>query len=121
MTISGGEPMSQLSFTLALLRRAKSEGIHTCIDTSGYAPRSGFEKVIQYAYLFLFDYKITKSDDHLKLTGVNNQLILENLDYLYKQNMNIRLRCPIIPGINDTSEHHDAILKLEKKYPNIEK
>ena len=31
------------------------------------------------------------------------------------------LRCPIIPGINDTSEHHDAILRLEMKYPNIEK
>ena len=60
MTISGGEPMAQLSFTLELLQACKEKQIHTCIETSGCVQTSRFEKVLPYVDLFLFDYKLNR-------------------------------------------------------------
>ncbi len=119
MTISGGEPMSQFRFTLELLKAAKDQGIHTCLDTSGYAPRELFEKVVPYTDLFLYDYKATDDNEHLRLTGVSNRLILDNLDFLYEKGARIILRCPLVKGINDTDEHLKGIAEIGRKYPNL--
>ena len=36
LTISGGEPTLQAEFVTELLKTVKSEGFHTCLDTSGF-------------------------------------------------------------------------------------
>lgn len=119
MTISGGEPMAQFEFTLDLLKAAKRNGIHTCIETCGHAPTERFSQLLNYVDVFLYDCKETDPATHKRVTGVSNRLILENLDFLYAQKTNIILRCPIIPGMNDTEEHLSGIRSLEKKYPNL--
>jgi pyruvate formate lyase activating enzyme len=119
MTISGGEPMAQFKFTLDLLKAAKRNGVHTCVETCGYAPTERFSQLLDYVDIFLYDYKETDPVTHKRLTGVSNRLILKNLDFLYNQKANIILRCPIIPGINDTEEHLSGIRSLYKKYPNL--
>jgi len=119
MTISGGEPMSQFRFTLELLKAAKEKGIHTCLDTSGYAPGDLFERVLPYTDLFLYDYKATDDKEHLRLTGVSNRLILDNLDLLYRAGASIILRCPLVKGINDTDEHFMGIAEIDRKYPGL--
>ena len=35
ITVSGGEPLLQIDFLLELFERARQEGIHTALDTSG--------------------------------------------------------------------------------------
>ncbi len=119
LIITGGEPMYQSEFTKDILQLAQREGIHSCIETSGFAPKGKFEEIAQYVDLFLFDYKVTDSTEHKKLTGVSNELILDNLDYLYNRGSNIILRCPLIPGINDTERHLMGIADIYKKYSNI--
>lgn len=119
LTLSGGEPMSKIDFTLALLKESKSRGISICMETSGYAKVENFEKVLPFVNLFLFDYKETSEENHKKLTGVSNRLILSNLDYLYNNGALIILRCPIIPEINDSISHFEGIAQLTKKYPNL--
>ncbi len=120
VTISGGEPLSQIGFLLELLKELKKEDIHTCVDTCGYAPTESFKKILPYTDAFLFDYKIGDSDLHKKLTGLENELILNNLDFLYENGANIYLRCPIIPSLNDNDKHFNEIAQLAKKYPNLE-
>ncbi len=102
LTITGGEPMLQEKFTFALLKAAKAEGIHTCLDTSGWASRRAYERMLPFVDAFLYDYKATDPETHRRLTGVSNDRILDNLDFLYHRNARILLRCPLIPGVNDT-------------------
>jgi glycyl-radical enzyme activating protein len=120
LTISGGEPMLQAEFTLALLKVAKAEGIHTCLDTSGVASQHALEKVLPFVDLFLFDYKATDPQAHKKFTGVSNELILANLDFLVHQGASIRLRCPFIPGVNDSPDHLEGIAALHRRYPGLD-
>jgi len=119
LTITGGEPMLQAEFTQELLQAARAEGLHTCLDTSGWASQRAFEQVLPFVDLFLFDYKATDPVTHKKLTGVSNELILSNLDFLARQATSIRLRCPLIPGVNDSPEHLDGIARLRRSYPSL--
>lgn len=119
MTISGGEPLSRIDFTLELLEAAKENGIHTCVDTSGFAPRDHYKRILGVTDIFLYDYKATEPEKHKELTGVSNGIILENLDYLYNSGANIIVRCPMVKGINDTEAHIQGIADIYHKYPNL--
>ena len=119
ITVSGGEPMLQHEYTLALLKEAKKRGIQTAMETSGFALLKQYKQVLPYVDEFLWDYKETDETKHKKFTGVSNQRILENLDALYKDGANIILRCPIIPGLNDTEEHFRGIAKRSRQMKNL--
>lgn len=119
LTLSGGDPLMQKEFTISLLRKAKENGLHTCMDTCGYAPTDTLKMVMEYTNVFLFDIKETDSKRHKQCTGVGIKLVLDNLEYLNSNGKNIILRCPIIPGINDRNEHLEAIKVLVRKYHSI--
>lgn len=105
VTFSGGEPMMQESFLFALLQAAKSKGIHTALDTSGYANPKAMQHIAPLVDLFLYDLKIMDDALHRKYTGVSNKMILENLKFLYGSGKQVILRFPVIPGITDTPEN----------------
>lgn len=119
MTLSGGEPMFQFDFTYELLKRAKENGLHTCIETCGFAKREQYEKIADLVDIFLFDYKETDPGKHKEFTGVTNELILENLKKLDEKGCKTVLRCPIIPGLNDTDEHFTGIAKTANSLRNV--
>lgn len=112
LTLSGGEPLSQFEFALELLRLAKAEGLHTCVETSGYLPTHNLLAAAKYVDLFLFDWKITDSELHKKYIGADNRQIRENLEALNEIGAKVILRCPIIPDVNDTPEHFLGIAEL---------
>jgi len=120
VTFSGGEPMFQFPFALSLAKRLKKEGVHICMETSGYAPVKNFKEIAPLIDLVLFDYKATSPSEHEKFTGVDNKLILENLDYLYSTGCEIILRCPLIQGVNDSQDHLRGIARLNMRYPNLQ-
>ncbi|MBR0360456.1 MAG: glycyl-radical enzyme activating protein [Clostridia bacterium] len=119
MTLSGGEPMFQFNFTYELLKRAKENGLHTCIETCGFAKWEQYEKIADLVDIFLFDYKETDPGKHKEFTGVTNELILENLKKLDEKGCKTVLRCPIIPGLNDTDEHFTGIAKTANSLRNV--
>tara|TARA_R110002050_G_scaffold172142_1_gene304399 strand:+ start:40305 stop:41213 length:909 start_codon:yes stop_codon:yes gene_type:complete len=119
MTLSGGEPLSQFSFSMELLKRCREKEVNTCVETSGFVSPTQFKQILPWVDILLFDYKITDSDRHRKYTGVPNERILENLDVAYKHGIPIILRCIIVPGINDDDEHFNGICALDSKYPNL--
>lgn len=119
VTLSGGEPMFQPQFALMLARAIKNEGINLCMETCGLAPAEQFKKIASYIDLFLYDYKATDESMHKELIGASNKLILENLDLLSSLGKKIVLRCPLIPGINDSKEHLKGIADTAGNYHNI--
>ena len=101
VTISGGEALSQPEFTLAVLKRLKEEGIHTALDTTGYASWSTVEKVLPYVDLFLYDLKHMDSDKHKAVIGVPNEPILDNAKRLAAAGAKLQVRIPVIPMFNN--------------------
>lgn len=120
LTISGGEPLMQIDFTAALLQAAKKEGIHCCLETCGFASWERLHRILPLVDLFLYDYKLTDPQAHARYTGKSNEVILENLRHLYAAGANIRLQCPLIPGVNDTDDHRAAIATLLVSMPRLE-
>lgn len=100
MTLSGGEILFQPDFSENLISFAKSRGIHTAVETSGYAQAGIFKKVIKEVDLVLFDFKHSDPDIHEKTIGVDNKIILENLQWLVDQKKEVIVRIPIIPDFN---------------------
>jgi pyruvate formate lyase activating enzyme len=110
VTLSGGEPLSQPKFAAALLQLCREAGIHTVVDTCGYAPWSTVKQVLQYADLVLYDFKHMDPVEHKKYTGVSNDLILENVKKIYHElSIPILARVPVITGFNDSAANIFAI------------
>lgn len=119
VTVSGGEPLAQAEFTSAILSACRSEGIHTCVETSGYGKSEDLLKIAKSTDIFLFDWKVSDCAEHEKYTGVSNQPILQNLALLSEHGADIILRCPMIPDVNMIRSHRDGIAALAETYPNI--
>jgi pyruvate formate lyase activating enzyme len=111
VTASGGEPLYQADFVAALFKRCQNEGIHTCLDTCGYATTAAVEKVLLYTSLVLFDLKCMDPITHRKLTGCSNKLINRNFELIVASGKPLIIRVPIIPGFNDSDEEITAIAR----------
>ncbi len=105
VTISGGEALSQPEFTLALLKSLKERGIHTALDTTGFSSAKNIDAVLPYTDLFLYDLKHMNSDLHKQMTGVPNEIIIENAKRIADAGGKIQVRIPVIPRFNDTEEN----------------
>ncbi|MBN1408846.1 MAG: glycyl-radical enzyme activating protein [Calditrichaceae bacterium] len=121
VTFSGGEPLIQSEFLLELLQACKQTGIHTTIDTCGYADQSAVQTVMPYTDLFLFDLKLIDEMDHLKYTGVPNIIIHENLEFILNAGREVHIRFPVISDITDTINNIDSMIVYLKSLPNIHK
>ncbi len=112
VTASGGEPLLQSAFLVEFFEACKHKGLHTALDTSGFAPPDVIQQVAQCTDLFLYDLKIMDSGQHLKHTGVDNQLILKNLRLLDRMQKQIIIRIPLIEGINDTDTNLSLLVNF---------
>ncbi len=109
ITFSGGEPLAQPEFLYALLRACRAREIHTAVDTCGYAPWRVVDQLRPYVDLFLYDLKVMDDAHHRRITGVSNEPILENLRALAATGQRIRVRVPVIPGVNDDEANVQAL------------
>ncbi|MDD5093423.1 MAG: glycyl-radical enzyme activating protein [Dehalococcoidia bacterium] len=105
VTASGGEATAQSTFLLNLLRECHNRGYHTALETCGYLKWTVLEPILAYVDLVLFDLKHTDSETHKKLTGVSNELILENARKIVAKGVPLILRIPLIPGCNDSEQN----------------
>lgn len=108
VTIAGGEATMFPDFTLALIKKCKQNYIHTAIDTCGYTVNEKSFECLKEADLLLYDLKHMDSAAHKRLTGVPNELIIENLKKLNDMRKDIIIRIPVIPGYNDSRENLTA-------------
>jgi len=99
VTVSGGEPLVQPTFTRELFKALKSRNIHTALDTCGFAKWEVMESILKYVDLVLFDIKHMDTSRHIIGTGQNNSLILENARKAAASNR-LWLRLPLIPEFN---------------------
>ena len=120
VTFSGGEPLMQPTFLSAMLKDCRAHEIHTVVDTSGFANWRVFEQIRENVDLFLYDLKHMDSICHREVTGVPNELILENLRRLSAAGAQCIVRIPLIPGINDDERNLIESGRFLASLPNIQ-
>jgi pyruvate formate lyase activating enzyme len=120
VTISGGEALLQADFARDLLRELKALGVHIAVDTAACVPFSSFEKVLPYADLFLIDIKLFDDGLHRKYTGVSNRLVFENIERLDAAGCGVRVRIPLINGVNCADDEIAAIADFVSGKKSVE-
>ena len=111
ITVTGGEPSYQPDFTLELLTLSREAGISLAVETCGAGKREFYEKAAALGTTFLYDIKCIDPVLHKKLTGADNSVILENLEFLMNYGADVIIRMPLVPGCNDSDED---ILRLSE-------
>lgn len=121
ITLSGGEPIAQPEFAAEIFKLCKENGIHTCLDTSGYALNDKVKELLRHTDLVLLDIKYTNEADYLRNAGMHCGDALKFLEYLKAQNIPVWIRQVIIPTLNDSKENIFKLREIVKNHPNIEK
>ena len=119
VTFSGGEPLMQSEFLIELLDACGQLDLHRVVDTSGYARKEVLLEVADRTDLFLYDLKHMDPEIHRKYTGVSNELILNNLKALSCRDVALRVRFPLIPGINDDRKNIDMMGSFLQKLHRV--
>jgi pyruvate formate lyase activating enzyme len=110
VTISGGEPLSQSRFVLDLLRACRQRELHTALDTCGLVEPALLTEAASLTNLVLYDLKAMDSAVHREWTGSNNPRILDNLHLLNRLGVEVWIRLPLIPGVNDDARNLEAMI-----------
>jgi pyruvate formate lyase activating enzyme len=105
VTISGGEPLMQPEFVHALLQACRARRLHTAVETCGAGDPAALLALAPHTDLFLYDLKMMDDERHRRVTGASNRVILENLERLVARGANVRVRFPLVPGVNDDQEN----------------
>ena len=122
LTLSGGEPLLQGEFAVALLREARVRRIKTAVETCGLVSPDTIREAAPYLNYVLFDIKHMDSAVHEAQTGLPNKRILENFRILAEEFPDVPMlaRTPVVPGFNDTEEAITAIAEFLKPYERVE-
>ncbi len=116
VTFGGGEPTSAGDFLVELLESCRQAGYHTCVDTCGHCAPGQFKKVLDLAEMFLFDCKHMDPEQHRRLTGQDNSVILANLREVLRSGVPVHIRVPLMPGLNDSEENIAAMAAMLREF-----
>ncbi|MCX6868171.1 MAG: glycyl-radical enzyme activating protein [Verrucomicrobia bacterium] len=112
VTLSGGEPLLQSAFVLELLRACRKRELHTALDTCGHVEPAVLSEAAALSDLILYDLKAMDTNVHREWTGAGNSRILDNLQLLSCLPVEVWIRLPLIPGVNDDARNLEAMIAL---------
>ncbi|MBR4117157.1 MAG: pyruvate formate lyase-activating protein [Clostridia bacterium] len=116
ITLSGGEPLMQTAFATEIFKKAKQNGINTCLDTSGCIFNDSVKELLRYTDYCMLDIKYTDEERYQKYVGCGIKTPLEFLKYLSEQGIPTRIRQVIIPSLNDSDSDIEKLAELIKGY-----
>ena len=115
VTFSGGEPTLQHRFLKGLVRRCKSEHVHTTIETCGYFNFDVVRDVLLDIDMILYDLKVVDDGLHEKYTGRGSRIIVKNLERLVSCGANLVVRMPLVPAYTASGENIDAVIGILRR------
>ena len=111
VTLSGGEPLFFWEWAYDFFSSCKQAGLHTCLDTSLYAPPAAIEKLLPVTDMWLPDFKCDDDAMHQECTGVSNKVIKSNLERLVAAKAKLEVRCLVVPGCTEDMPARYAYLE----------
>lgn len=126
ITATGGEPLMQIDFLTELFTKAKSAGIHTCLDTSGITFRSDaatlakFNTLLEICDLVMLDIKHMDAAGHKALTSKEDTAPKAFARYLSERGVPMRIRYVLVPGYTDGEDDLKSLGEFLSTLDNIE-
>ena len=120
VTLTGGEPLFQPQFSAALLGACKQEGLHTALETSGFADWEAMDLVLEHVDLLYYDLKHPESRAHQAGTGQSNIPVLRNLARIREAfSGDLIVRIPYVPGFNDDPDVQRKMIETASRARGI--
>lgn len=119
VTLSGGESLTQPDFAVALLTACQENGVHTAIETTGFASPEIIEQYLPVLDCVLMDIKHMNSEKHQEFTTRPNDRILQNARLIAEKAKRLIIRVPVIPTFNDTEAEIGDIAAFAASLPNV--
>ena len=121
VTVSGGEPLGQAGFVVELFRACRENGIHTALDTSGFAKAEDIRRVLEFTDLLLLDIKSIDTDTYKHVTGVPIDRTLACMDIAREMNVPVWVRFVLVPGLTDNLEEIQRLGEYVRRFENVQK
>lgn len=121
ITLSGGEPTLQAPFAAELFKKCKAQGIHTVLDTNGFAEVEDVHTLLDFTDLILLDIKHTNEDMHKKITGAGIEKVQKFAYYTAQKGIPLWIRYVLVPGLTDSENDLKSAAKFIKTLQNVEK
>jgi pyruvate formate lyase activating enzyme len=109
VTISGGEPLCQRDFAVALIEACREKGIKAGMESNLCFPPGVVRPVLEKLDLLMADLKVWDPEEHKRWTGMTNGHVKENLWQAAELKLPLILRTPVIPGITDSADNISRI------------
>jgi pyruvate formate lyase activating enzyme len=119
VTFSGGEPLAQPDFVVAVAERLRSAGTHCAIETSGHVPEETYRRVVSRMDFAYQDLKHHEPEAFRRWCGGDLDLVLANLEWLRDSGIPFAVRVPVVPGVNDSADDRKALLALAGSAPSM--
>jgi len=123
ITATGGEPMLQLDFLTELFEKARAEGIHTCLDTSGVTFRTEqterYDRLLAATDLVMLDIKHAVPERHRALTGHANENILAFAKHASEKGVPLWIRHVVVPGWTDDEASLAEVGRLMAQWKTV--
>ena len=116
ITVSGGECSLQRDFVLELFGLAKEQGLSVLADSNGSYDYTLDEELLQVCDGIMLDVKAFDQESHMKLTGMDNKMVLKNAVFLAEYGKLEEIRTVIVPDCLPNEHTVDRITKLLKPY-----
>lgn len=112
ITVSGGECTLQSEFLIQLFTRVKEEGLTTFIDTNGSTPIWQNKALMEVTDKTMIDIKAFDSDENKKLTGMDNQMVIKNVQELAKADKIFEIRTVVVPEVLNNEHTVDMASRM---------
>jgi len=122
ITVSGGEPMLQIRFLEALLRRCKQDlGLHTAVDTSGFLGARATDEFLDSVDLFLLDIKSGEPETYRVVTSADLEPTLQFARRLSARGKRMWIRFVLVPGLTDAPTNLEAVAAFAATLSGVER
>lgn len=119
VTVSGGEPLAQADFATDLLKGAKSLGLHTAMDTSGYLDDRVTAEMLDNIDLVLLDIKSWDEATYREVTGVEIAPTLRLARRLSDMCKPVWVRFVLVPGLTDEAANITGLARFIATLNNV--
>ena len=120
LTISGGEVLVQTAFTQRIFSAAKSMGLHTAIETSGYLGAGASDEYLQQLDLVILDIKSGDPETYRRVTQRDLEPTLRFAERLAAMNKPVWVRFTLVPGLTDDPANVESVAKFVAPLKNVE-
>lgn len=119
VTFSGGEPLTYGRYLEQIARKCKQNRIDVCVESCGYSCFDNFKDALPYIDHMFMDIKVFDSEEHRRITGGGNEMILDNIKRISGLGIPLTIRTPIVPGYTDSAENIEKIAEFVVTLPTV--